>query len=289
MRPHDKNTAQLASQSHRLRLSETDIQSLGTTEFLAWIGKRNINPGGIACREKILQALRIQPDSHVLEIGSGNGHAACRIAQQYRCKVVAVDLSPARTDEAMRLVSRLGLEQNVACLSGDVHKLEFPDNSFDCVFCESVLAYTRHDQALQEIRRVLKNEGRFAGQELCWRRVPPDPLRQKTQAVHGEGSLELHTKYGWIGQLSNAGFEVMAADEHPFEMFSFGQLLRDEGWLQSLRIGMGLMMSGAKRRKMASIRDHFHDNAEFFNYLVFTAGKSVSGWMRSQVLAYSAG
>ena len=70
--------------------SESALNELGVYEFFERIGKTVINPGGLNGRDKLLETVStIKKDDHVLELGSGTGHAACHIAETFDCYVTA--------------------------------------------------------------------------------------------------------------------------------------------------------------------------------------------------------
>ncbi|HLV80292.1 MAG TPA: methyltransferase domain-containing protein, partial [Chthonomonadaceae bacterium] len=65
---------------------------------------------------------------------------------------------------------------NLRFLRGDAHRLPFPDNRFDVVYCRYVLEHVRDPlRVLQEMRRVLKPGGRALAQENDIQMVAFDP------------------------------------------------------------------------------------------------------------------
>jgi hypothetical protein len=113
-----------------------------------------------------------------------------------------------------------------------------------------------------------------------WRKLPPETLRSRTSAICGGGQVDFHSLYGWIGVLRESAFEDVEAAEHTFQFFSLKGMLRDEGWLNSLCIGLRLLLSPARREKMAEIRSHFFEHGNYFSYVVFSARKQAAGRMR---------
>jgi len=101
----------------------------------------------------ILALSEVHPQ-RVLEVGSGKGSLAVRIAQAMRCELVALDSSP-----AMVAASRsLGVDS----MLGDVRDLPFPDDSFDAVIAAWMLYHVSPlHQGLAEVARVLRPGGRL--------------------------------------------------------------------------------------------------------------------------------
>lgn len=120
-------------------LDDEGVLLLNTYDFMAHIGKRTINPGGLAGRDHALAALAPKAGSHLLEIGCGTGHAACYIARRYNCRVTAIDISPAMVAQARREVAAQNLEHLIDCRVADVTALPFAADSFDGILSQAVL------------------------------------------------------------------------------------------------------------------------------------------------------
>jgi SAM-dependent methyltransferase len=112
--------------------------------------------------QHLMRLLVPRPGERMLDVGCGSGQAVRYLGRRVQPdgRVVGVD----RPATAMR---RLGetIEQdglgNVAVLAASAKSLPFPDASFDAVICVNVLeAVSNREQALREIRRVLKPGGR---------------------------------------------------------------------------------------------------------------------------------
>lgn len=83
----------------------------------------------------------------VLEIGARDGHFS-RLLTQYFAEVTALDLQKPRFEIP-----------GIVTVAGDVTRLDFPDESFDCVFCTEVLEHIPEVQkACQEVLRVARYE-----------------------------------------------------------------------------------------------------------------------------------
>jgi SAM-dependent methyltransferase len=98
-----------------------------------------------------LERAALSPGTRVLDTGCGASIFPIYLADQgYR--VSAIDLQP-----PFGLDARHGLA--VEYVQGDLCRLPWPDASFDAVFCISVIEHLGHgrvEQALKEMRRVLK-------------------------------------------------------------------------------------------------------------------------------------
>lgn len=256
-------------------LSDDEIISLNTYDFMAHLGKRVINPGGLHGRDHILACLGLSPGSSVLEIGCGNGQAACYIAQRYACRVSALDIAPGMIELARQYVHAQGLDDQVQCDVGNVLQLPYPDASFDYVCAQAVLMFIDQAQALAEIKRVLKPGGRFAGLEFSWRRTPPEDVRDQTYHICGCRTLKFYSAAHWAHCLEEHGMARVQAAEHPFGLLSIRGFLRDEGMLNSFRIAGKVLGRKANRVRMTQIWNHFARNLDYFSYVVLAGERSL--------------
>lgn len=103
-------------------------------------------------RDEVFVAVAEHRPRHVLEVGSGPGELAERIAVELGSEVTAIDVSP-------RMVE-LSRGRGVDARVGDVQDLPFADGRFDCVVAAWMLYHVPNlDRGLTEIARVLKPGG----------------------------------------------------------------------------------------------------------------------------------
>jgi SAM-dependent methyltransferase len=100
-------------------------------------------------------APHLEPGLSVLDVGCGPGTITVDLAARVEPgSVTAVEL----TDDALNLARAEAQRRNVRNVSfvtSDVHKLDFPDNTFDVVHAHQVLQHVGDPvQALREMRRV---------------------------------------------------------------------------------------------------------------------------------------
>jgi ubiquinone/menaquinone biosynthesis C-methylase UbiE len=105
-------------------------------EMMYSVGVETLHPGGLEKTMEMAEACKIMHGSIVLDIGSGKGFTAIRLAQKYGCTVVGVDMSKAMTDYAKMSAETKGLSQQINFMNIDAHQLPFGDNTFDVVFAE---------------------------------------------------------------------------------------------------------------------------------------------------------
>lgn len=123
--------------------------------------------GGAEATDALLQKVNIQPDSDVLDIGSGIGGPARLIAARYHCRVTGVDLTPHFVETAQALSAMSGMADRVRFQVGSAIALPLNDASFDFALLLHVGMNIPNKAALfAEARRVLRDGGTFAIYEV---------------------------------------------------------------------------------------------------------------------------
>jgi SAM-dependent methyltransferase len=162
--------------------------------------------------EEFVRFLEIPPGARVLEVGSGLGILAARVAgTAERVRVVGLELSWAQIARAVRCA-------RVAYVQGDAHALAFRAGGFDLVYARYVLEHV-HDPrvALREMHRVLHPGGRIAVLEndvSLVRFDPPCPAFERVWVAFAKLQNQLGGD-GLIGRrlyrlLVSAGFRQVA-------------------------------------------------------------------------------
>jgi ubiquinone/menaquinone biosynthesis C-methylase UbiE len=112
-------------------------------------------------RNGMVDALRLRPDSRVLEIGCGTGRDSVLIAQRLGSdgRLFVQDLSPALLAHAVERLKDVAVPTSFAV--GNGYYLAFPDNSFDAVYHFGGLnTFGDIKRTFAELVRVTKPGGR---------------------------------------------------------------------------------------------------------------------------------
>ncbi|MFN8530556.1 MAG: class I SAM-dependent methyltransferase, partial [Anaerolineae bacterium] len=114
--------------------------------------------------DRLLEIAAPQPEWEALDVATGGGHTALKIAPYVR-RMVASDYAPPMLEEARAFIVSKGAT-NVEFAPADAENLPFPDESFDLVTCR-VAAHHFPDcyRFVVESARVLKPGGRLVVQD----------------------------------------------------------------------------------------------------------------------------
>jgi 27-O-demethylrifamycin SV methyltransferase len=153
--------------------------------------------------ELMLEAARIDPGHHVLDVGCGTGSPACALAHRTGASVTGITTSAAGVAAARERAAAEGLADRVSFEERDGMDNGFPDESFDRAWAlESSHLMRRRDALVGECARVLRPGGRLTLCDIVLRR-PMDfrevkRLREPLallREVYGDARMEPLAEY----------------------------------------------------------------------------------------------
>lgn len=129
---------------------------------------------GLAATAELAKLSGITAATRVLDVGSGVGGPARYLAAAHGCRVTGVDLSESFVEAAHYLTERTGQSGRVSFEAASALELPFGDASFDVVLLQHVaMNIADRTRLYREIRRVLKQGGRFATYDVVLRDGEP--------------------------------------------------------------------------------------------------------------------
>lgn len=177
--------------------------------------------------QRMLEAAGLGLGDHVLDIAAGTGDQsifAARIVGPGG-SILATDSSAEMLGVAARVVQQEGLT-NITTSVMDAEQLDLQDNAFDAVICRlGLMLIPNLQQALREIRRVLKPGGKLAG--LVWSAPENNPLFSLPLAIiskyargafsHLRNPFALADPTVFERELTEAGFDEVITRALPFQ------------------------------------------------------------------------
>ncbi|MET4692267.1 class I SAM-dependent methyltransferase [Endozoicomonas lisbonensis] len=112
---------------------------------------------------EMAELLNLQPETRILDAGSGLGGPSRYLASEFGCHITGIDLSGTFCNVARSFARRFGLDDRLSYQQGSVLELPFQDDSFDVVWTQHVSMNIGNKTGFfTELARVLKPDGMLA-------------------------------------------------------------------------------------------------------------------------------
>ena len=204
----------------KLKASRGHLDDLAPPELFA---HDQDHYGGLAANDALAERAGIRQGSRVVDFCAGLGGPARYFADRYGADVTGIELTPARVKGAEELTRRVGLQDRVRVIGGDVMRVPLPDASFDAVISQEALLHVPDKaQALAEAFRILKPGGRLAFTDWVAHRALSAGDRElmwQGMAVTG-----LYSLAAYVDLIRKAGFVVESAEDLTAD---WGEILRE--------------------------------------------------------------
>ena len=246
-------------------------------DFMAkFVGLTVIHPGGYGATRQLLDRLGITKESSIIDIACGKGTTAMYIADNYGCKVQAIDISAELIEEAKHLARKRSLSGKVEFLVGDAMNLPFDNDSFDGAVSQAMLVLVDDkEQAIKEAARVTKRGGTAAWLELSWRSEPSEEFLDHVSSVLCSYCMKrAETFNGWKTTFAKAGVGNLKIQEFSFKNGSMFDMLKDEGLVNTLKVFLKYLTNGDVRKRMRLIDGTFKQYPQYFGYGIYSFTKA---------------
>lgn len=212
-----------------------------------------IHMGGLSATDALAELAGISRGHHVLDVGSGVGGPARRIASKFKASIVGLELSKALYETSKQLTDLVGLTSKVQFVNDSALSLPFDDGAFDVVIMQHVSQQiSEKDRLFGELARVVKPDGCIALHEIF--------------AGHGEvhyplpwaaepSMSALETVSACIDRLSRLGFEIGEFIDHSEDgrKFHLSALATYDKALADNKGALGLSNNVVEVRRAASV------------------------------------
>lgn len=164
--------------------------------------------------ERIIETLNIKDNDEILDLGTGSGYLAFRIARENSsCKVTGLDIVEKALEEDRNKAGELGIN-NISFTSYKGNEFPFESNSFNIVTTRYALHhFPKIKDTFSEVARVLKREGFFSISDPTpndddLERFVDDYMRMKK-----DGHIKYYTKEEYEALAREAGLSLVNSFE----------------------------------------------------------------------------
>jgi SAM-dependent methyltransferase len=195
-------------------------------------------------------ALRLEPGTRMLDLGSGSGEMLCTWARDYGVTGTGVDMSGLFTGQAKLRAEELGVADRVQFIHGDAAG-HVSDEKVDVAACVGAtwigggVAGT-----IELLARSLRSGGIILIGEPFWRRLPPTEDVARGCLAHAISDfLMLPELLASFDRLGCDVVEMVLADQDGWDRYEAAKWLTMRRWLE---VNPGDELAGEVRAKLTS-------------------------------------
>ncbi|HBU8663330.1 TPA: methyltransferase domain-containing protein [Klebsiella oxytoca] len=243
--------------------------------FLASLGKTRLRPGGIEATEWLFKQAGFSADNKVLEVACNMGTTSIELAQRFHCTVYAIDMDKGALAKARQNIVREGVDHRVIVMEANAGRLPFADETFDVVINEAMLtmyADKAKEKLVAEYFRVLKPGGRLLTHDIMYTHdtLGEDARRQLQGVV--KSNVSPLSAAAWRTLFQRSGFDAVSIHHGPM---SPRGLMKDEGFIQALKIVCNGLLKRENRPRFLSMLRFFQRHKKHLNFIACCSVKAI--------------
>ena len=245
---------------------------------LARVGKRVLRPGGLELTLQMLSNARLT-GARVVEFAPGLGRTATEILAARPASYTGIEKDPVAAKQVAELVGARGTVVNA-----DAAETGLDAGSADVVVGEAMLTMQGEKAKraiISEAVRLLAPGGRYAIHELA---VQPDTIDEELHTqIRQDLARAIHvnarplTCAQWSRLLEECGLVVDSVHTAPMALLDFSRNIRDEGFLQTLRIIRNVLSDRELRARVLGMRKTFRTYQDSMCGVTIVARKPLEG------------
>lgn len=177
-------------------------------------------------------ALRLEPDTRILDLGSGSGEMLCTWARDYGIRGTGIDMSPLFSEQAKFRAEELGVSGQVRFMHGDAAGYVSGEKVGVAACVGATWIAGGVSGTIKLLARSLCPGGIILIGEPYWRRLPPtEDVAKGCLANSVSDFLELPELLTFFDRLDYDVVEMVLADQNGWDRYEAAKWLTMRRWL----------------------------------------------------------
>jgi cyclopropane fatty-acyl-phospholipid synthase-like methyltransferase len=148
----------------------------------------------------------INPASRVLDMGFGYGDGATNLAQEFRCRVTAIDMSEENIEFARSLAIDKGVSHLINFETKNILEADYTEEPFDLILAEGgILTFISRKHGLSLASSWLGPRGWFAFSDLI---VLSERVPDEVRRIFEDEKYHYETEASYRSMIGAAGFDI---------------------------------------------------------------------------------
>ncbi len=179
-------------------------------------------------------ALRLEPRTRVLDLGSGSGEMLCTWARDYGISGTGIDMSRLFTEQAKIRAEELGVAHRIEFIHGDAAGFVADEKVGVAACLGATWIGGGVAGTIQLLAKSLRTGGIILIGEPYWRQLPPtDDIAKGCLAGSISDFLMLPQLIAFFGDLGYDVVEMVLADQDSWDRYEAAKWLTMRRWLEA--------------------------------------------------------